>query len=102
MDPLSEAFQHHTWATEQLIRHLRTLPQAALTSTTTGVYGEVLATLSHLIAADGRYLADLEGMERPTRGPGPDETRPLDELADALRTQASGGECCSPVSARSM
>ena len=26
MDPLSEAFQHHTWATEKLIRHLRGLP----------------------------------------------------------------------------
>jgi hypothetical protein len=39
MDPLSEAFQHHTWATEKLIRHLR--PRAM------GVYGEVLATLSH-------------------------------------------------------
>jgi uncharacterized damage-inducible protein DinB len=88
MDPLSEAFQHHMWATEQLIRHLRTLPEAALTSTATGVYGAVLATLSHLVAADGRYLADLEGAQRPSRRPGPDETRSLDELADTLRDQA--------------
>jgi uncharacterized damage-inducible protein DinB len=88
MDPLNEAFQHHLWATEQLIRHLRTLPAAALPATARGVYGEVLATLSHLVAADGRYLADLEGVERPTRRPGPDETRSLDELADVLRSQA--------------
>ena len=87
MDPLSEAFQHHTWATEQLIRHLRQLPAESLSSTSTGVYGEVLATLSHLLAADSRYLAYLEGVPLPSRA-GPDETRSLDDLADALRDQA--------------
>lgn len=87
MDPVSEAFQHHTWATEQLIRHLRQLPVDSLSSTSTGVYGEVLATLSHLLAADSRYLAYLEGMPMPSSA-GPDETRQLDELADALRDQA--------------
>jgi uncharacterized damage-inducible protein DinB len=87
MDPLSEAFQHHTWATEQLIRHLRGLPADALSATTTGVYGEVLATLSHLLDADGRYLQYLEGTPPPPRT-GPDTTRPLDELADQLRDQA--------------
>ncbi len=87
MDPLSEAFQHHMWATEQLIRHLRTLPEAALTSTTTGVYGEVLATLSHLVAADVRYLSYLEGPIPPSRT-APDPVWNLDELADRLRDQA--------------
>ena len=88
MDPLSEAFQHHTWATERLIRHLRNLPEAALSATAAGVYGEVLATLSHLVAADGRYLSYLEGTSPPPRTPGPDATRSLDELADQLRDQA--------------
>ena len=88
MDPLSEAFQHHTWATERLIRHLRTLPEAALSATTTGVYGEVLATLSHLLDADGRYLSYLDGTPLLPRGSGPDAVRPLDELADQLRDQA--------------
>jgi uncharacterized damage-inducible protein DinB len=88
MEPLDEAFQHNNWATEQLIRHLRTLPPAALTATCPGVYGEVLATLSHMIAADSRYLADLERTPRPLRGPGPDEIHSLDELADQLRDQA--------------
>jgi len=87
MDPLSEAFQHHTWATERLIRHLRDLPEAALSATTTGVYGEVLATLSHLLDADGRYLSYLEGMPPPPKS-GPDPTRSLDMLADQLRDQA--------------
>jgi uncharacterized damage-inducible protein DinB len=87
MDPLSEAFQHHTWATETLIRHLRGLPREALTASAPGVYGEVLATLSHLLDADGRYLRYLEGTPPPART-GPDATKSLDELADQLRDQA--------------
>jgi uncharacterized damage-inducible protein DinB len=87
MDALSEAFQHHTWATEELIRHLRKLPDTALTATSAGVYGEVLATLSHLLGADSRYLSYLEGTPPPRRS-GPDEVRSLDELADSLRDQA--------------
>jgi uncharacterized damage-inducible protein DinB len=87
MDPLSEAFQHHTWATDRLIGHLRSLPPAALTATAPGVYGEVLATLSHLLGADGRYLGYLEGDPPPSRT-GPDPTLPLDQLADQLRDQA--------------
>jgi uncharacterized damage-inducible protein DinB len=87
MDPLSEAFQHHTWATEALIRHLRGLPEEALTASAAGVYGETLATLSHLLAADGRYLSYLEGPIPPPRS-GPDPVRSLDELADQVRDQA--------------
>ena len=88
MDPLSEAFHHHAWATEKLIRHLRSLPETALTATSPGVYGEVAATLSHMLAADGRYLAYLEGIAPPPRTPGPDATRTLDELSDQVRDQA--------------
>jgi uncharacterized damage-inducible protein DinB len=87
MDPLSEAFQHHTWATEKLIEHLRVLPAAALTAGAAGVYGEVLATLSHLLDADDRYLLYLEGTPPPPKT-GPDPVRSLDVLADAVRDQA--------------
>jgi uncharacterized damage-inducible protein DinB len=87
MDPLGEAFQHHTWATEKLLLHLRTLPEAALTATDKGVYGEVAATLSHMLAADSRYLSYLEG-NPPAPRSGPDETRTLAELEDAVRDQA--------------
>ena len=87
MDPLSEAFQHHTWATEKLIRHLRALPTDALTATAPGVYGEVLATLSHLLDADGRYILYLEGTP-PEPREGPDPTKPLAVLADQVRDQA--------------
>jgi uncharacterized damage-inducible protein DinB len=88
MDPLSEAFQHHFWATESLIKHLRTLPPAALTAKTGGVYGEVLATLSHMVFADSRYLRYLEGTPPPPKT-APDPVRTLDQVADALRDQAA-------------
>ena len=87
MDPLSEAFQQHTWATEQLIRHMRKLPAAALSARSPGTYGEVLATLSHLISADSRYLRYLEGMPPPPKT-APDPVKTLDELSDLLRDQA--------------
>jgi uncharacterized damage-inducible protein DinB len=87
MDPLSEAFEHHIWATEKLIGHLRGLPEAALTSTSSGVYGEVLATLSHLLEADGRYIQYLEGTP-PAPKEGSDPTEPIAVLADQLRHQA--------------
>ena len=86
MDPLSEAFQHHLWATEALIKHLRTLPAEALTARAPGVYGDVLATLAHLVDADARYLRYLEGTPPPKTGPDP--ARSLDGLAEALRDQA--------------
>ena len=85
MTPLEEAFQHHLWATDKLIEHLRGLPQEALGAGGAGVYGEVLATLSHMLGADGRYLTYIEGDSPP---PGNDTTRSLDELADELREHA--------------
>jgi uncharacterized damage-inducible protein DinB len=88
MDPLGEAFQHHTWATEKLIRHLRGLKPAALTASAAGVYGSPIATLSHLLAADNRYLSWLDGTPLPSREYGPDPARTLDQLADAVRDQA--------------
>ena len=87
MDPLSEAFQHHVWATEQLLAHLRKLPKEALRATSPGVYGEVLATISHLLFADSRYLRYLEGTPPPPKT-APDPIRNLDELDEALRDQA--------------
>ena len=88
MNALAEAFQHHTWATEKLIRHLRRLPPEALTATAEGVYGTPIATVSHLLAADNRMLSMLEGHPLPPRGSTPDPVRTLNELADSVRDQA--------------
>ncbi len=86
MTPLDEAFQHHLWATEKLIEHLRGLPEEALGAGGEGVYGEVLATLSHMIGADGRYLTYLEGNSPPAGAH--DTPRHLDELAEEMREHA--------------
>ena len=86
MDPLSEAFQHHFWATEKLVEHLRSLPPEALEATAPGVYGSVIATLSHLVFADSRYLRYLEGTPPPPKI-GPDPVRTLEEIAESLRDQ---------------
>ncbi len=60
----------------------RVCPTAALTATAPGVYGEVLATLSHLLAADGRYLGYLEGDAATSRRRARIRRAALDELAD--------------------
>ncbi len=86
MTPLEEAFEHHLWATEKLIGHLRGLPREALEAGGAGVYGEVLATLSHMLGADGRYLTYLEGSSPPSAH---DTTRSLDELEGEIREHAA-------------
>jgi hypothetical protein len=98
MDPLSEAFQHHTWATEKLIRHLRGLPEAALNATGAGVYGEVLATLSHLLAADGRYLGTWKE-RRLRRDRAPTRRAASTSWRTSFGTRPSAGEWCCPASA---
>jgi len=87
MDPLEEGFAHSHWATQKLIGHLAELAPEALEAEAPGTYGKVLATLSHLLGADGRYLTYLEGVPPPPRT-GPDPVRSLDELAEQLRDQA--------------
>jgi uncharacterized damage-inducible protein DinB len=61
MDPLDALFRHHAWATLRLIDHCAALPAGRLRATVPGTYGTVEATLVHLVAADQRYLEDLDG-----------------------------------------
>ncbi|MHB8574336.1 MAG: DinB family protein [Dehalococcoidia bacterium] len=61
MDTLRELFRYHTWATLRLIDHVAGLPAEALRESAPGIYGPVLATLVHLVAAEQRYLSRLPG-----------------------------------------
>jgi uncharacterized damage-inducible protein DinB len=63
-DIVRTMFAHHLWATETLIDHLRGLPPERLDEAIPGTYGSMVATLTHLIDADGRYL-------RRTQDPSP-------------------------------
>ncbi len=61
MDPLGALFQHHVWATLQLIDDCAALPDDRLQATVPGTYGTIERTLVHLVAADQRYLQDMDG-----------------------------------------
>lgn len=61
MEPLHALFGHHAWATRRLIDHCAALPPDRLEAAVPGTYGSVHATLVHLVAADQRYLEDMDG-----------------------------------------
>jgi uncharacterized damage-inducible protein DinB len=58
---LSDAFDHHTWATLRLIDACRVLSPEQLASPVPGTYGSVLDTLRHLVGAEGGYLFAVSG-----------------------------------------
>jgi uncharacterized damage-inducible protein DinB len=78
--PLVDPLAHNSWATRQLIGFCRdTLSPEQLQATTEGTYGTILATLQHVVGAEGRYRLRLAG-----RGPDwpakPEDTPDLDRL----------------------
>jgi uncharacterized damage-inducible protein DinB len=77
-DVVRSLFAHHLWATETLIDHLAGLPAERLDEAIPGTYGSMVATLTHLVDADGRYLVRFED---PSPPPADDRTGiPLPEL----------------------
>jgi len=79
-DVLRAMFEHHLWATRGVIEHLEALSEAELDAAIPGTYGGILATLTHLVDADGRYLQRLE---QPN--PLPHEARAGAPLAELRR-----------------
>jgi uncharacterized damage-inducible protein DinB len=58
---LSDAFDHHTWATLRLIDACRVLTPEQLASPVPGTYGSILDTLRHTVGAEAGYLFALTG-----------------------------------------
>jgi uncharacterized damage-inducible protein DinB len=58
---MSDAFDHHVWATLQLIDTCLDLDEDQLGSDVRGTYGSILDTMRHLVAADCSYLNLLSG-----------------------------------------
>ena len=56
---LADAFDHHVWATQQLMDTCAGLNPDQLASTVPGTYGTILDTLRHIVGADCGYLAVL-------------------------------------------
>lgn len=58
---LSDAFEHHVWATTQLLDACASLPDSQLSSGVPGTFGSIIDTFRHLVAADRGYLFALTG-----------------------------------------
>jgi uncharacterized damage-inducible protein DinB len=62
---LTDAFEHHTWATERLLDACATLTDEQLDSVVPGTYGSIIATLRHTVQADSFYLMLFTGYRVP-------------------------------------
>jgi len=78
-DGLLDPLRHNAWATRQLLTFCHDLSPIQLGATTEGTYGSILATLQHVIGAEGRYRSRLTGA-RPDWPTEPEETDDLEEL----------------------
>ena len=58
---LLEAFGHKDWAKKQLIAACEALSSDEMERSAPGSVGNIRATLNHLVIADARYLARLDG-----------------------------------------
>src|SRR5262245_5879956 len=58
---IAELFRHHTWANLGLVDAVAAHGDQHLDARAEGTYGSVGATLMHMLASEGRYLAHLRG-----------------------------------------
>lgn len=94
---LSDAFEHHVWATLQVIGVCEALTDEQLATNVPGTYGSILDTLRHTVIADSWYLFRLtDGAHTPI----PDEDEASLSLADMRSaTEAHGPEWASVLAA---
>ncbi len=62
---LSDAFDHHVWATVHLLDACVVLTADQLDADVTGTYGSIIGTLRHIVGADVSYLDVLAGDQPP-------------------------------------
>src|SRR5262245_54367967 len=62
---LEDAFDHHVWATLQLIDACLALGPEQLATAVPGTYGSILETVRHLVGADSGYLFVISGERVP-------------------------------------
>ena len=63
--PLSDAFDHHVWATLRVIDACLALPPEQLETSVPGTYGSIIETLRHTVGADASYLFVTSGERTP-------------------------------------
>jgi len=91
VDATIDIIRHNSWATTQLIEHLRLMPPATLELTAPGTYGSIGATVVHLLRAERAYVARLEG-KTPEAGAGAASRVDLGQLAGQARQLAEEWE----------
>ncbi len=74
-----------------MLDHCASLPPERLEEQVPGTYGPIMDTLVHLVAADQRYLAVMDGREASPRVR-EGEAATLDDLRAAVRAQAARWE----------
>ena len=62
---MSDAFNHHVWATIQVIDACASLTDEQLATTVPGTYGSIIGTLRHLVGGDVFYLDVLRQEHEP-------------------------------------
>lgn len=63
-DILVHMYRHNRWANLRLLDFCAGLPDERLDASAPGLYGRARDTLTHLLAAEGRYVALLTGEMR--------------------------------------
>jgi uncharacterized damage-inducible protein DinB len=58
---LADAFGHHVWASIRLLDACAALDETQLSTSLSGTYGSIIATLRHLVDGDVFYLNVLRG-----------------------------------------
>jgi uncharacterized damage-inducible protein DinB len=82
---LDDAFQHHVWATLQLIDACAPLTADQLDTAVPGTYGSIIDTMRHLVGADASYLSVL------THGTSPQIDESTLDLAGLRRVMEEHG-----------
>lgn len=63
--PLTDAFEHHAWATLRVLDACVSLTDQQLATNVPGTYGSILVTLQHTVSADSWYLHRLGFVDEP-------------------------------------
>lgn len=87
---LSDAFEHHAWATLRLIDACAALTPEQLATAVPGTYGTILDTLRHLVSADSWYLHRCSGYRTPPIEDDEEAAMDLAALREAVSRQAAG------------
>jgi uncharacterized damage-inducible protein DinB len=85
---LAEPLRHNAWATLELLSTARALAPEQLAATVPGSFGSILATLQHVVAAEGFYQSLVTGHWPAWRWPA-DQPADLDTLERAARESAA-------------